>query len=106
MALGRSHGLAFSSPVTILSFLSQEFLPNGLFKEATTPTFSFSRNLTFEIHFKNICLCRRNTFIWIGRIFLKGSVTSFSTKASSPQRSLSSINTLAQLGLILYSHVL
>lgn len=60
----------FLSPSTLLSFLPQEFLPNGLFKEATTPTssFSFSRILTFEMHFKNICLCRRNTFIWTGRI--------------------------------------
>ena len=62
--------LALSLPTTFLSFLSQEFLPNGLPKEAaaSTSSLSFSRNLTFEIHFKNICLCRRNTFIWTGRI--------------------------------------
>ena len=66
-----SHETGFFLPVTFLSFLPQEFLLNGLFKEATTPTssFSFSRNLTFEINFKNICLCRRNTFIWTGWVF-------------------------------------
>ena len=42
----------------------------GFLKKPLPPTssFSFSRILTFEIHFKNICLCRRNTFIWTGRI--------------------------------------